>query len=83
MSDELEERKNKAIEQAEILLRGIRSGHIHSFIAVAVGDAADETYHSDITGRNIGTRLIGLMSIIQVRVAARFGTSNYVRGPQG
>ncbi len=83
MSDELEVRKNKTIEQAEILLRGIRSGQIHSFIAVAVGDVADETYHSDITGRNVGTRLLGLLTIVQVRMTARFAASDWVRGPKG
>lgn len=82
MSNEEDVCKSKAIEQAEILLRGLRSGQIHSFIAV--GDVADEVYNSgDLTARHIGTRLLGLLTIVQVRMTARFAASDWVRGPKG
>jgi hypothetical protein len=84
MSNESEERKSKSIEQAEILLRGLRSGQIHSFIAVAVGETVDEVYNSgDLTGKHIGTRLLGLMTIVQVGMAGRFSATDWVRGPKG
>lgn len=84
MSNESEEIKNKSIEQAEILLRGLRSGQIHSFIAVAVGETADEVYNSgDLAGKHIGTRLLGLMTIVQVGMSGRFSASDWVRGPKG
>lgn len=84
MSNEEDVSKTTAIEQAEVLLRGLRSGQIHSFIAVAVGDVADEVYNSgDLTARHVGTRLLGLLTIVQVRMTARFAASDWVRGPKG
>ena len=83
MSNEEDARKNKAIEQAEILLRGLRTGQIHSFIAAAVGNDNDETYYSgDLMGKHVGTRLIGIMTIAIAKISGRFAASDYDRGPK-
>lgn len=72
-----------AVDNANTLTQGLRSGRITSFIAVAVGPGNHERYFSGTTGTEESMRLIGMLEVAKSDLVEEYreGGAEIDRGP--
>jgi hypothetical protein len=62
-----------AIEQVEILLRGLRSGRITGFAAAAIGpDNAHQTFLAGADDSTASMRLLGVLEVVKIGLADEY-----------